>query len=221
MRRAGLLVGLLALALVLPGTASARVIELGKIDNAKRPSCPASCQAIGHVTGYQGRSGALRNPFVIKRAGYIVAFTVRLGSPDSRQRAFFNDLYGGPPRVRLAILRRGRTLATRRIHRLVRHSPSFRVGPYFGSTPTFVLQNPLRVRRTHRVALTVPTWAPVLSHGLPSTFWWRASRRRGTCDNVSQVAHHRRRNRRLYQCDYFTARLTYSATYVPDPRRTG
>lgn len=219
MRRLALAAALIAV-LALPGGASARVMELGKIENAKKPSCPSSCQAIGRVTGYQGRSGDKRNPFVIKRAGYVVAFTVRLGNPDRRQRAYFADLYGGPSKVRIAVLRRGRTRATRRIHRLVRQSPAFRVGPYFGSAPTFVLPRPLRVRRTHRIALTVPTWAPVLAVGLGRDYWWRGSRRSGTCDNVTQRAHHRRKNRRLYGCDYRTARLTYTVTYVPDPRRT-
>src|SRR3954452_3636882 len=92
------------LGLVLAPSASARVIELGEGGTPSgKPSCPATgsteCQAVGRVTGYMGRSGSKTTPFIIPRAGRLVAFTIALGNPDRRERAFFNDLYGGPPQV--------------------------------------------------------------------------------------------------------------------------
>ena len=76
-------------ACLVPSTASAKIVELGgKIPKAQ-VSCPANCQAVGRVTGYQGRGGEARDPFVIPRAGKIIAFTIRLGEPDANQRQYF------------------------------------------------------------------------------------------------------------------------------------
>ncbi|MDQ3648040.1 MAG: hypothetical protein M3433_05565 [Actinomycetota bacterium] len=206
--------------------ASAGVIELGEgATPSARASCPASgsteCQAVGRVTGYMGRSGSKTNPFIIPRAGKILAFTIALGNPTDKERAFFTDLYGGPPQVRISVLRAGRTRKTRLTHRLLRQSSRFRVERYFGSSPTFVFNRPLKVSRGNRIALTVPTWTPSLALGVGRANWWRSSRRRGSCSNVGQRAQQQSVNgTRNYGCTYFTARLTYSVSYVPDPRRT-
>lgn len=203
----------------LPGAASAKVVELGSKIPRAEVSCPTDCQAVGRVTGYQGRGGDARNPYVIPRKGKIVAFTIRLGSPDANQQNFFRDLYGGPPQVRLAILRRGEKRGTRSNHRLIAQSKAFRLDPYFGTAPTFALDKPIDVRRKNIVAITVPTWAPAFAVGLERDHWWRSSRAKGRCDNVSQNAQQTRMNSvRVFGCTYFTARLYYTATYVPDPR---
>jgi len=213
-------------ALALAPAASARVIELGEgATPSAKPSCPAAgsteCQAVGRVTGYMGRSGDKKDPFIVPRAGKILAFTIALGKPSAKERAFFTDLYGGPPQVRISVLRAGRTRKTRLTHRLLRQSDRFRVDRYFGSSPTFVFDEPLNVSRGNRIALTVPTWTPSLALGLGRANWWRSSRRKGSCSNVSQRAQQQFVNgSRNYGCTYFTARLTYSVTYVPDPRRT-
>lgn len=208
-------------ALAFPAGASAKVVELGGKVPRATVSCPTNCQAIGRVTGYQGRGGASRSPFVIPRAGKIVAFTIRLGQPDATQERFFEDLYGGPPQVRLSILRRGERKKTRMDHRLIAQSPAFRLDPYFGTAPTFVLDKPLRVSRKNIVAITVPTWAPAFAVGLQRDHWWRSSRTKGRCENVKQNAQQTKLNSvKVFGCTYFTARLYYTATYVPDNRAT-
>jgi hypothetical protein len=214
----------LAAALVLPASASARVIELGAggTPNAK-PDCPLpeQCQAVGQVTGYQGRSGSLKSPFVVKRDGVIVAFTVSLGNPSDKQKTFFDGLYGGPPQVRLSILRKGKKRKSRLDHRLMSQSRRYSVDRYFGSSPTFAFSRPLQVHKGYIVALTVPTWAPVFSPRLTRTNWWRSSRAMGKCNDVSQkAAQETRRLVMRYGCTYHTARLLYTATYIPDPKRT-
>ena len=216
-----LTIGAAALAVATPQAASAKVVELGgKIPRAQA-SCPANCQAIGRVTGYQGRAGAVRDPFVIPRAGKIVAFTIRLGQPDANQRQFFQDLYGGPPQVRLSILRQGTRRRTRREHRLVAQTKAFRVDSFFGGAPTFVLDEPLKVTRKTIAAITVPTWVPAFAVGLPRDHWWRSSRQRRRCDNVSQRAQQTRlMSVKVFGCTYFTARLYYTVTYIPDNRPT-
>ena len=207
-------------ALALPQAASARVIELGSTIPTAKISCPDTCTALTRVTGYVGRGVSARNPFLIPRAGKIVAFTVRLGSPNTEQLAFFEDRFGDTPQVQLSILRQGTRRTNRRTHRLLAQSPAVRVRNYFGSAPTFVLDRPLDVARRNIVALTVPTWAPVLTVGLGRDTWWRSSRRRN-CSNVDQQsAQTKRLTVRVFGCNYFRERPYYTVTYVPDPRPT-
>jgi hypothetical protein len=213
-----LVVAIAVAVLALAATASARVIELGSKAPPANPECPSRCEVLARLTGYQGRKGPLRNPFVIPRSGYIVAFTIKLARPSTDQIEFFNNSYGAS-RARLTVLRRDKRRRFRSLHRVIRQSRTHRLRPFFGSTVTFVITRPLRVRPGYRVALTVPTWAPALATGLGRTHWWRASRRRGTCGNVTQRRAHQRVGSLLrYSCDYFRARVTYTATYIPDPR---
>ena len=210
-------------ALGVPGAASARVIELGSGAPAARSNCPKDpCEAIGRVTGYQGRSGPVRSPFVIPRAGKIVAFTVTLAKVTDQQITFFNDLYGGESSVRLSILRRGKKKSQRKDHRLIRQSPVFDVSHFFGASPSFALDRPLRVRKDYIVALTVPTWAPAFAFsGLSGGNWWRSSRQKDECREATRRAtHDDLRSVVKYGCTYHRARLLYTATYVPDPRPT-
>ena len=216
-----LLTGTVLAALALPSAASAKVVELGAKVPRATVSCPTNCQAVGRVTGYQGRGGTVKDPFLIPRAGKIVAFTIRLGQPDATQERFFEDLYGGPPQVRLSILRKGERKKTKNDHRLLAQSPAFRLDPYFGTAPTFTLDKPLRVTRKNIVAITVPTWAPAFAVGLARDHWWRSSRVAKRCDNVRQTAHQTKlMSVKTFGCTYFTARLYYTATYIPDNRAT-
>lgn len=214
-------------ALALPGGAQARVVELG--GGASPPgasNCPNDpCVAAYQVTAYQGRSGSLRNPFVIPRAGKIVAFSVTLGKLTDTQVEFFNGRFGADPQVRLSILRRSTRKGKKGNHRLMAQSEVYDVSRFLGSTPTFALDEPLRVGKGARVAITVPTWAPMLDTvELARSDWWRASRAEDECgkddelsppsvqDEVTEIVD--------YQCTYFNSRLLYTATYIPDPKPT-
>jgi hypothetical protein len=207
--------------LALAPAASARVIELGATTSPAKSRCPNNpCEVVGRVTGYQGRSDTARNPFVVPRAGNIVAFTVTLAKLQPNQMNYFSDLYGGQPRVRLSILRRGKR-KKRLDHRLMAQSKTYDVSHFFGSSPTFALTRPLQVRRGYVVALTVPTWAPIFARDLSRANWWRASRRKRHCNDVTQHANQERQGQiTRYGCTYHTARLLYTATYVPDPSET-
>jgi hypothetical protein len=204
--------------LALARSAHAAVLEIGAQQPLPAASCPTSCQAVGRVSGFQVQQSSFRNPFRVNRAGKIVAFTIRLGRPNRRQRNFFTRLFGGPPSARLSILRPART---KRRHRLTGQSEVFDLAPYYGSTPTFALARPLTVQRGYVVAVTVPTWAPVLAVGLGQDQAWRSSRLGGSCDEVSQpAAQQLLGSLRSYGCLYRTARLLYSATLVPTPPTT-
>jgi hypothetical protein len=222
MKRLLLAIALMAGLLALPGPASARVIELGSVADPVDPGCPENpCAAAVRMTGVQGRAaGGPKNPYYIRRDGHIVAFTVRLGDPNAEQLDFF-DQYGSPSQVRLSVLRRGDTRRTRLNYRLVGQSRVFELDRYFGSSPTFVLPEPLRVKRGNWIGITVPTWAPMFVPELGRSNWWRASRARNSCDNLSrQFALGELGTVNVFGCTYHGERLLYTATYVPDPKPT-
>ena len=205
--------GALALA---PG-AGAAVVEMGATTPRPGASCPDNCQAIGRVTGYQAGQAGRRSPFRARRRGKIVAFSLQLGRPRADQIDYFDRLFGGPPQARLSVLRPG----PRRRNVLSGQSELFALRPYFGSTPTFALERPLTVKKDYLVAVTVPTWAPAFGVGLANEEAWRSSRDAERCDDVRQTAAQQRRGSlRTYGCLYRTARLLYTASFVPNPRPT-
>jgi hypothetical protein len=103
----------------------------------------------------------------------------------------------------------------------LRQSPLVDVSHYFGSSPTFALDAPMKVAKGNIIALTVPTWAPAFAINLPKDNWWRSSRSKGKCNDVSQAAAQRTPGAiRVYGCTYFRARLMYTVTYAPNPRPT-
>src|SRR5215216_5192278 len=201
MKRTLLLIPALVAALgTLAPAASARIVELGATTAPVQPTCPAErCPALVRMTGYQGRAaGGRKNPYYIRRDGY-------------------------PTAVRLSVLRRGTTHKTRLQHRLVQQSDVFRVDRYFGSSPTFVLNPPLRVKEGNWIAVTVPTWAPAFTVNLTGDDWWRASRPRTSCEvpkSLEDFAMEDLRHISIFGCTYSRARLLYTVTYIPDNRAT-
>jgi hypothetical protein len=223
MKRFVLLISLLGtLGALLAPAASARMIELGaQADNAPL-NCPGTsespCQAAVRMTGYQGRaSGGPKNPFYIRRDGVLVAFSVRLAKPTAEETKYFNDNWGSPSTARIAVLRRGTTRKHRLDHRLIKQSDTFELDRYFGSTPTFAFDRPIPVKKGNWIAITVPTWAPLLSVNLARTNWWRSSRTKGVCDDFGtrQFAMEDLREVSVFGCTYHTGRLLYTVTYVP------
>ena len=200
--------------------AGAAIKEVG-IDNGERfqtPSCPTDCSALARVTGYQVQVGRSKNPYQINRRGKIVAFTIALGKPSRRHQRFFETTYGGAPQVRLSILRLGRR---NREATLVGQSEVFNVEDYLGSAPQFALNRPLRVGPRHVVALTVPTWAPAFATDLSASNAWRAPRNPRDCEDLdTPVMHQTIGTVRAYRCFYRTARVLYSASFIPDPKPT-
>jgi hypothetical protein len=225
MRRILFLVSACAVALALPQEASARYVILGAEATAANPSCPADpCEAAVRVTAIQGRAqGGPKNPYYIRRAGTLVAFSVTLAQPTAEQIDFFDDNFGSPAEVQLSVLRRGDTRRTRLNYRLLAQSEAFEVEDYFGSTPTFVLNPPIRVRRGNWVGVTVDTWAPMFANNLPRSNWWRSSRARNSCDpprSLDQFAIEELREVTVFGCTYRGARLLYTVIYIPDNQVT-
>lgn len=192
-------------------------IELGATSQPPAVSCPDNCQAIGQVTGFEVQQGTTKNPFVRKRRGKVVAFSITLGKPKKSDVDFFNKLFGTPPQAQVVVLKPG----TKNRYRVSGISPAFDLTNYFGSTPTFALPRPLTVKPGYVVGLTVPTWAPAFAVNLGNDEAWRSSRDPKRCDDVQQKAAQVTRGQLAsYGCIYRTARLMYTVTFIPDPRVT-
>jgi hypothetical protein len=224
MKRFILLTSALAAACaVLAPSASARIVELGSVADAASLNCPGTtespCVAAVRMTGYQGRaSGGPKNPYYIRRDGFLTMFTVQLAKPTAEEVNFFNTNFGTPSVARISVLRRGDTRETRLDHRLIAQSQRFELDRYFGSKPTFVFDRPIRVKKGNWIALTVPTWAPLLSTNLARTNWWRSSRAKGSCEpprSLRQFAMEDLREVNVFGCTYHGARRLYTGTYVP------
>ena len=224
MKRFALLTALAVAALAaLAPAAPARMIELGAQADKAPLNCPGTtespCVAAVRMTGYQGRaSGGPKNPYYIRRDGFLIAFTVQLAKPTTEEVDFFNNNFGTPSTARISVLRRGQTRKTRLSHRLIRQSDRFDLDRYFGSKPTFVFARPIPVKKGNWIALTVPTWAPLLSTNLARTNWWRSSRAKDSCEppkSLRQFAMEDLREVNQFGCTYHGARLLYTVTYVP------
>jgi hypothetical protein len=228
LRTAGVLAALLALAGLLavlgPGRAvgAAKIAVLGAATPAN-PSCPESCQAVGKTTGFQTRIGAAKKPFVVPYPGRVVAWSIKLSAPRENQIDFFKKFYGGMPQARLSVLKpiQKQIRAGHPIYKLKSQSPLEELAPFLGTTTTFALQSPLRVNTGQVIALTIPTWVPAFAVGQANNTAWRASRKKGKCDDASDIQagtpHEAVGADRAYGCQYTTARLLYSATVVGAP----
>jgi len=196
-------------------TASAKTYELGASTDGASVSCPDNCFVVTRTTALQVRTGTLRYPTTVPKSGRIVGFTLQLGSLSDRQIHFFNSTYGGTSRIQLTVLREQARPA--RSYEVVATTGIFKIQPYFGTTVQFPLKTTLEARKGDIVALTVPTWAPVLAVNLPQENGWRASRADSCTDLLTQTAQMTLGNATQYKCLYQTARVTYTATLISTP----
>jgi hypothetical protein len=206
---------------VAPAAAPARIIELGVTEQAPVPSCPDDpCLAVSRTTGYQGKIDGEDNIFQVPRDGRIVAWTVVLGDPNTKQLKFFDTTLGGEPSAGITVFQPGKHYAAT----IVAESPIMKLTDYLGERVQFPLAHSIPVVKKQRVALTVPTWAPALavldrSGGkLPRSTSWRASRSKEQCDDTAtQTAQTSVGATTTFGCRYTTARLTYKVTIVTNP----
>jgi len=218
MKTVRLTLALLVCLLALPAAAPAKIVEIGRANEAEElpePSCPKSpCFAVSRTTGYQAKVGTNRGLMKVPANGRIVAWSIRLSKPGPKQIAFFNERLGGDSSAGLTILRPGKRL----FGRVVAQSPLVQLQPFFGQTVQFPLEQSIAVKKGQVVALTVPTWAPALATGLGADTSWRASRPGGACDDTStQTAQTDLRDIVQYRCLYQKVRLSYAATLITEP----
>ena len=199
----------------IPSAAGARVIEVGQEQTTATPSCPTKpCLAVSRTTGYQAKVGTDRGLMEVPAKGRIVAWTISLGKPGTKQISFFDSKLGGTAQAGIVVMKPGARL----FRRVMGVSPIVHLQPYFGSTVQFPLATSIPVEKGWVVGLSVPTWAPALAVGLGGDTSWRASRAKGKCDDTqTQTAQLEVNSLSQFYCLYRTARLTYTATLVTAP----
>jgi hypothetical protein len=223
--------GVIALAVTLPASAVAAVVELGATKTpVVAPGCPASVTpakctiVLTRVTALETVRDGVAYPTTVKKSGRIVAFTVGLSNLSSNRTTRLNDIrflnrsYGGTPQAAISVLASVGRKSQRR-WKVVATSEVVHLQPYLGFVVQFPLVTSLPVRPGNVVALSTPTWAPVLSILQPmSKFAYRQSRSRN-CNNPpgSNQAQLRIGQTVGYGCDYPGTRVEYSATEVTTP----
>jgi len=243
MRRTPLTLALTLLALpLLPGSAAAASVELGQTSSSiVAPSCPkdvapANCTIIlTQSTALETIRDGIAYPTTVKKAGYIAAFTLGLSRLSSNRATALSDIkyldraYGGTTRAGITVLspvlvkkKKGRrTVRTQRqfTWKVAAQSPIFHLQPYRGQVVQFPLQTTLPVARGDVVALTVPTWAPVLSiNQTMGKFAYRQSRSTGCASPpTTNTAQTRTGAKTKYACNYPGTRVEYSATEITSP----
>lgn len=180
--------------------ASAQIIEIGATKSAVvAPSCastvaPSDCRIIlTRSTALETITDGIAYPTTVKAAGQIVAFTVALGalsSDPNTRRSYIHNLdgaYGGTTQVAITVLKPTGP-KKKRIWSVVAESPIIHVQPWLGEVVQFPLATTLPVLPGETIALTTPTWAPVLSILLPpKKFAYRQSRK-ANCNNPAGIS---------------------------------
>lgn len=230
-------------AAALAPAASAQVIELGATKSPLiAPVCPATVSAVNctivltQMTGLETIRDGIAYPTTVKKAGVIVAFTLGLSRLDpSAAKAksdisFLDHTYGGTTQAAITVLKPiGKK--NRRRWQVTAESPFYHLQPYLGTVAQFPLASglgalgvppmaaPLPVAKGDVIALTVPTWAPVLTLGLNTRqFAYRQSRRANCTHPAStEQAQLTIGATTSYMCDYTGTRVEYSATEVTTP----
>jgi hypothetical protein len=222
------------LAALVPAAASAAVIELGATSTKLvAPSCPpgvtpSNCRIVlTQVTALETIRDGITYPTTVKKAGVIVAFTVGLSKLDTnRAKAkvdihFLDTTFGGTTQAAITVLRSTGPKAKRQ-WTVTAESPVFHLQPYLGQVVQFPLTTPLPVKPGDVVAMSVPTWAPVLTFNLsPTKFAYRQSRS-ANCTNpaATEQAQLTLSSIAAYGCNYPGTRVEYSATEITNPVHT-
>jgi hypothetical protein len=234
-------------AVAVPGLASAANVQIGVTTTPlSPPTCPANVKAadcnilLTQVTAYGTLSDGIANPDTVKQSGVISSFTLGLtGTTLVTPTVIANkdESFGGPPEAQLtALIPTGTPAAPS--YRVVAQSEVVKLRSELGQVAEFPLTNPLPVVRGEVIALTIPTWAPVLAiEQDPTKFAYSQSRaksmittkvatktgtkteRVSSCTtqstvNLAQIVVGELSG---YSCTYPGARIEYSALEITTP----
>jgi hypothetical protein len=226
--------GLGALCLLVPGVASAQIMELGQTSSSPvtAPACPSGVSlsncliVLTRTTAVQTETNGVLNPTKVTKDGWVVAFTVGLSGLTSNAKTELSLLkgldaqFGGPPQIVLSVLKPGR----KNTYTVVAQSATFHVLPYLGSVlqqplslpPTFTTMTALPVKKGEVIGLTVLTWAPVLTYNLTANKYTYRQSRRANCVHAAgtQTAQTTLNSSQQYLCNYTGTRVQYSATEI-------
>ena len=216
-----------------PAATTGQIVELGSQTGTPlvAPTCPpgvapANCNIIlQRVTALATIRDGVSYPTKATKTGRIVSFSVGLSqlssSTSSRQQDinYLNQKYGGDPQVAIAVLKHVGKGGQK--WQVVQQSSVFHVVRFLGSVTQIPLVKSLYIRPGQAVALTTPTWAPVLSINVTkSKFAYRQSRS-GTTKQCglpgSQNQAQKLGQTTDYNCKEAGTRIEYAATEVTYP----
>lgn len=222
-------------AVAFPAAAYAAYTELGATHSPiVAPVCPpnlpaAQCTIIlTRVTALETLRDGTAYPTRVTQAGRITSFTVGLSllsTNKATRKSFIHYLdatYGGTTRVAITVLRSGGGKKTDFRWQVVSESPVYHVEPYLGTVVQIPLETTLEVRPGDVVALTTPTWAPVLTINISSKKFAYRQSRSSNCSGPPATSQAQLASSQMadYKCDYPGTRLEYSATEVYYPQGT-
>lgn len=191
--------------------------QLGKTAGTPKPLCPENCQAVGTVTGFQVSAGGEQSPFRIPADGHLVAWSVDLANLEPDQIESFNsaERFRGESAARIGVLKSKRKAR----YKLTKQSPTVDLVRHFGTRPVFTLGKPLKVKEGQRVAITLPTWAPLYVNELETENQWIASRSPDECGDeeiLNAKPQDKKGSIRSYGCRFPGERLLYWAYFLPN-----
>lgn len=233
---AALAVVTIGIVLAPAATTSGQILNLGSQTGTPlvAPSCPpgvapANCNIIlERVTALATIRDGVSYPTKATKSGRIVSFSVGLSklssNTSSRQQdiSFLNTKYGGDTQVAIAVLKHVGKGGQK--WQVVEESSYFHVVRFLGSVAQIPLVKSLYIRPGEAVALTTPTWAPVLSIDVPKNKFAYRQSRSGTAKQCG-VAGAQNRAQKVgqttnYNCKEAGTRIEYSATEVTYPVAT-
>ena len=236
--RFALLAALLTgLAVLLPATASARIVELGQTTSpVVAPACPKNVSlkncdiVLTRTTAVETLSDGVIEPTRVNQQGWVVAFSVglsRLVSSKTARASIVKGLdsrFGGGPEIALTVLKPGGD----NTYTVAAESRPFPLTSFLGQVlqeplaqpPSFSAFTALPVFRGDIIGITIPTWAPVLSLDLPANQFSYRQSRRANCNHTAagQTAQTRVGGSAQYGCYYANTRVQYTATEIVDAK---
>jgi hypothetical protein len=224
---AAVVLGLATVAAAASAQSLGGTVELGATHTPLvAPVCPTNVSSsnctiiLTRVTALETVRDGVAYPTKVKQAGRITDFSVglsQLSSNKSTQTSYIQYLtstYGGAARVGITVLKQGPWKRGQYRWTVVANSPMYLVQPYLGSVVQIPLETTIEVKPGEAIALTTPTWAPVLSIDVNSKqFSYRQSRTfncaKPPATSQAQMTTGTVTN---YACSYPGTRLEYSAT---------
>jgi hypothetical protein len=195
------------------------------------PTCPTNVSSsnctiiLTRVTAIETVRDSIAYPTRVKKPGVITSFTVgvsQLSTSQSTQASYIqylNGAYGGPARVGITVMHQGPWKRGQYRWTALTSSPMYLVQPYLGAVVQIPLATPIPVKAGQVIALSTPTWAPVLSIDVNSKqFAYRQSRvyNCSTPPSTDQALTTPFKVQN-FGCNYPGTRLEYTATEVAYP----
>ncbi len=219
----------------LPAAASATEVQVGQTATAlAAPTCPAGTSAanctilLTQMTGLETVSDGTAYPTEIKQGGVLTALTIGISSAAKSYVASLDKSYGGGPEAEVTVLRQIGGVGRFRWQVVAQSAPQA-LTAYEGAVVQFPLSQAIPVVPDEVVALTTPTWAPVLSIDLSKTsFSYRqpvvatpeTTGAAATCWQTTLATALTIGNQSTYGCSYTGTRIEYTATEVTTPSPT-